>query len=73
MGMMTSAFPIPRILGFFCDRGQDRKPAAVLDRDDALIWLDGGKRIVGRQDVLLGQRVEQRRLAHIGQADDADG
>ena len=40
---------------------------------DALVGLDGRKGIVRRQDVLLGERVEERRLAHVGQADDADG
>ena len=40
---------------------------------DALVGLDSRKGIVRRQDVLLGERVEERRLAHVGQADDADG
>ena len=38
-----------------------------------LVRLDGSKGIVGRQGQLLfGQRVERRALAHVGQTDDAD-
>src|SRR5918997_435188 len=37
------------------------------------VRLDGGERVVRREDVVLGQGVEEGRLADIGQADDPDG
>ena len=40
--------------------------------DHADVGLDGRERVVGREDVVLRQRVEQGRLADVGQADDAD-
>lgn len=36
------------------------------------IWLDRGEGIVRREYVVLGQGVEERRLACIGKSDDAD-
>ena len=39
--------------------------------DDAHVGLDGAERIVLRRDAGLGERVEERRLADVGQADDA--
>ncbi|GAA3220338.1 hypothetical protein GCM10020256_26270 [Streptomyces thermocoprophilus] len=44
----------------------------VGDADDADVRLDGGERVVGRQHVVLGQGVEQGRLADIRQTDDSD-
>ena len=41
--------------------------------DDADVGLDGGERVVRREHVVAGQRVEQGALADVGQADDADG
>ena len=41
--------------------------------DDAHVGLDRGEGVVGREHVVLGQGVEQRGLADVGQADDADG
>ena len=41
-------------------------------RDDADVGLDGREGIVRREDVVVGQRVEQRGLADVGQSDDAD-
>jgi len=41
--------------------------------DDAHVRLDGRERVVRRQRACPGQRVEQGRLADVGQADDADG
>lgn len=46
--------------------------AGVRDADDADVRLDRGERVVGRQHVVLGQGVEQGRLADIRQADDSD-
>ena len=40
--------------------------------DHADVGLDRGERVVRREDVVLGQGVEQRGLADVGQADDAD-
>ena len=54
------------------ERGQLGQ-TVVGHRDDADVGLDGGEGVVGRQDVVVGQRVEQRRLADVGQPDDADG
>ena len=53
------------------DRGQRRQPG-VGHGDDADVRLDGAERIVGRlRRGGLRQRVEERRLADVGQADDA--
>ena len=41
--------------------------------DDADVRLDGRERVVRREDVVLGQRVEEGRLARVGESDDADG
>ena len=41
--------------------------------DHADVGLDRGERVVRREHVVLGQRVEERALADVGQADDADG
>lgn len=46
--------------------------AGVGDAHDAHVRLDGGERVVGRQHVVLGQGVEQGRLADIRQTDDSD-
>ncbi len=46
--------------------------ARVGDAHDAHVRLDRGERVVGRQHVVLGQGVEQGRLADIGQTDDSD-
>jgi len=54
------------------DRGQDCE-ASVGDADDSDVGLDRRERVVRRYDVVLGQRVEQGGLAHVGQPDDADG
>ncbi|GHG70784.1 hypothetical protein GCM10018980_65770 [Streptomyces capoamus] len=53
------------------DRGQLCE-AAVGHADHADVRLDRGERVVGREHVVLGQGVEQGRLADIGQADDSD-
>ena len=45
----------------------------VRHADDADVGLDRGERVVRREDVVAGQRVEEGRLAGVGQADDADG
>ena len=39
--------------------------------DHADVGIDGAKRIVFRRDPGPGQGIEQRRLAHVGQSDDA--
>ena len=41
--------------------------------DHADVRLDRGERVVRREHVVLGQGVEEGRLADVGQADDADG
>ena len=45
----------------------------VGDADHADVRLDGGERVVRREDVVLGQGVEEGRLARVGETDDADG
>ena len=52
--------------------GQPRQPV-VGDADDADVGLDRGERVVRREDVVLGQRVEEGGLARVGEPDDADG
>ena len=47
--------------------------ARVRHGDDADVRLDRGERVVRGQHVVAGQRVEQRRLADVGQPDDAEG
>src|SRR5262249_8859362 len=51
---------------------QHRQPP-VRHADHAHVRLDRGERVVRRQYVVLGERVEQSRLADVGQPDDADG
>ena len=46
--------------------------ARVGERDDADVRLDRGERVVRREHVGLGQRVEEGGLADVGQADDPD-
>lgn len=46
--------------------------ARVRDADHSDVGLDRGERVVGRQHVVLGQGVEQGRLADIRQTDDSD-
>ena len=59
------------------DLGRLRQPREVVEprirhRDLADIRLDGAERIIRRlRGGGLGQRIEERRLAHIRQADDA--
>ena len=52
--------------------GQLRQPR-VGHGHDAHVGLDGGEGVVGRQHLVVGERVEERGLAHVGQPDDADG
>ena len=52
--------------------GEPRQPV-VGYADHADVRLDGGERVVRREDVVLGQGVEERRLARVGESDDADG
>ena len=47
--------------------------ARVRQRHHADVRLDRRERVVRGQHVVAGQRVEQRRLADVGQADDAEG
>ena len=46
--------------------------ARVGNPDNADVRLNRGKRVVGREHVVARQRVEQGRLADVGQADDSD-
>ena len=55
----------PKISASFVEPG-------VRDADHADVRLDRGERVVGRQHVVLGQGVEQGRLADIRQTDDSD-
>ena len=52
--------------------GEHRQPR-LGDADHADVGLDRGERVVRREDIVPGQRVEQGRLADVGQPDDADG
>ena len=54
------------------ERGELRQ-AVVGHRHHPDVRIDGGEGVVGRQDLVVGQRVEERRLADVGQPDDADG
>ena len=45
---------------------------SIRHTDDTNIGLDCGKRVVRGQHIVLRQRVEHRRLADVGQSDDAD-
>ena len=47
--------------------------AGVGHRHDPDVGVDGGEGVVGRQHLVAGEGVEQRGLADVGQADDADG
>jgi len=47
--------------------------AVVRHADDADVRLDRREGVVGRQHVVLGQGVEERRLPDVGETDDADG
>ena len=40
--------------------------------DHAHVGLNGGEGVVGRQHLVVGEGVEECRLAHVGQPDDAD-
>ena len=51
--------------------GQARQPL-VRYADDAHVRLDRRERVVRREHVVLGQRVEERRLPGVGESDDAD-
>ena len=51
----------------------DPLQALVGDRDHADVGIDRAERIVCRLGLTGRERVEDRALAHIGQADDADG
>src|SRR5690606_34684993 len=46
--------------------------ALVGQVDDAHVRLDRGEGVVRREHGVLGERVEEGRLAHIGESDDAD-
>ena len=54
------------------DLGEASEPV-VRQRDDADVGLDGRERVVRGEDVVLGQGVEHRRLADVGEPDDSDG
>ncbi len=54
------------------ESGERREPR-LGHPDHADVGLDGRERVVGGQHVVLGQRVEQRRLARVGEPDDSDG
>ena len=56
-------------LGF--DDGGERIEPRVGHRDDADVRLDGAERVVLGRDGRARERVEEGRLANIGQADDA--
>ncbi len=51
--------------------GRKLRQPGIRHFDDADVRLDGAERIVFRRDSGLGQRVEQRGLADIGQSDDS--
>ena len=53
------------------DLRQPREPL-VGERDDAHVGVDRRERVVRREDVVLGQGVEHRRLADVRETDDSD-
>jgi hypothetical protein len=59
-------------LGGLEHRGEHRQPG-VRHTDHADVRLDGGERVVRGEHVVLGQRVEEGRLAGVRQTDDSDG
>ena len=72
-GDVDEATPWPgRIFSRAEDLGERAEPR-VRQRDDADVGLDRRERVVRREHVVLGQRVEERGLADVGQADDSDG
>src|SRR5690606_27688772 len=50
---------------------RQRGQPGIRHRDHPHVRLDGAEREVGRGDARLGQRIEEGRLANVGQADDA--
>src|SRR4029078_1566015 len=50
----------------------ERLQPRIRHPDDADVRLDGGERVVRREDVVLGQRVEERGLAGVGKTDHSD-
>ena len=57
-------------LGGLCDRGELVEPR-IGHRDLAYIRLDGAERVIGGlRRRRLGERIEQRRFADVGQSDD---
>ena len=69
--MSTNSTVVGRIFSGFDDRGERLQPQ-VRHRHDADVRIDRAERIVrGRGVLRLRDRVEERRLAHVGQADDA--
>ena len=54
-----------------CEKLRQLVQSRIGQRNDALVRFDRRERIVGRHHVVPGQRVEQRRLADVGQAHDS--
>ena len=54
------------------NRSDERLKSRVGKVHDSDVGLDRRERVVGREHRLLGQRVEERRLADIGKTDDRD-
>ena len=46
--------------------------AGIIDGRHPDVWLDGGEWVARGSDVAAGEGVEQRRLANIGEPDNAD-
>ncbi len=64
------------VAGRTLDRGEDLGELAqprVRYADHADVRLDRRERVVRREHVVLGQRVEERGLARVGEPDDSDG
>ena len=53
------------------DFGEDREPG-IRNSHDTDIRFDGGEGVVGSEDIVLRQRVEEGGLAYIRQSDDSN-
>ena len=53
------------------DSGQDAE-AGIWDAYNADVGLDCGEGVIGSEDIVLGERVEEGRFSDIGKADDSD-
>ena len=73
MPAMSTKLTVAGMILALCEELRQLGQPRVGHGDDADVRLDGGERVVRGEHVVLGQSVEQGGLAHVRQADDADG